>query len=56
MVQHKNFQVTATEMYEMQNSTAPDIMNDVSRRVSMPYDTRGPPVFKINSIRTIHCS
>ena len=43
--EHKDFQVVAKEVYKMQNSTSPDITNDVSRRGSMLYDKKSTSVW-----------
>ena len=54
--EHKDFQVVVKEVYKMQNSTSPDIMNDISRRGSMLYDIRNPPVFETRSKKTVRHS
>ena len=53
-IHHRNLQVLATEVYNVQHGLSPQIMNSVFNLKIVPYNMRRQDLFRLRNVHSVH--
>ena len=53
-IHHRNFQVLATELYNIDHGLAPELMNDIFKKRNVTYNFRKNSTFETRNIKFVY--
>ena len=54
-IHHKNLQVLATELYKVHHGLAPELMNDIFKKINVTQYFRKRSTFETRNIKSVYC-